>query len=312
MGAAKAAVAAGKQGKFYEMHDKLFANQADLSDQKYEEWAKELGLNVDKFKSDVNSAAVADEIKKDMEEGSRVGANGTPTFFVDGRKIEGAQPFPQFQQLIDQDIKRADDLIKGGTKLADVYEKLLSMPPPAAPAAPEPARVALSVDGAPLKGGKSAPVVIYEFSDFQCPFCGRAIEAVRQIEQSYGDKVAIYFKQFPLEFHDHAQLAAEAALAAHEQGKFWQMHDKMFANQTALERQNLESYAEQIGLDMNRFRAALDQGKFKAQVKKEHDQGTTAGISGTPSFVINGKLVVGAQPFDDFKKVIDEEMAKKK
>jgi protein-disulfide isomerase len=312
MGAAKAAIAAGRQGKFFEMHDKMFGNQALLGEGQYEAWAKELQLDLGRFKADLASAAVADEIKKDQDEGNRFGANGTPTFFVNGRKVEGAQPIEQFKSLIDQDIKRANELIKGGTRLPDVYEKLLSLAPPPPPPPPEPARVKLDPGNAPLKGSKSAAVQIYLFSDFQCPYCSKALEPLHAIEQNYGDKVAIYFKQFPLPFHDKAQLAAEASLAAHEQGKFWPMHDKLFGNQSALARQDLERYAQDLGLDLNKFRSALDSGKFKAQVKKDSDQGSTAGVSGTPSFVINGKLVVGAQPFEEFKKVIDAEMQPKR
>jgi protein-disulfide isomerase len=123
--------------------------------------------------------------------------------------------------------------------------------------------------------------------------------------------VAIVFKQFPLAFHNNAQGAAEAALAAKEQGKFWEMHDKMFENAQALDRAALEGYAKGLGLNVDKFKAALDSGKYKAQVQKETAEGSSAGVQGTPSFVINGRLVVGAQPFDEFKKLIDAELAKK-
>ncbi|MBI5549412.1 MAG: thioredoxin domain-containing protein, partial [Deltaproteobacteria bacterium] len=191
---------------------------------------------------------------------------------------------------------------KAGTKLPDVYEKITSMAPP---------KPTLAIGGSPVKGSKNAQVKVFEFSDFQCHFCTRALEPVKQIEQTYGNKVAIVFKQYPLPFHDKAGLAAEAALAAHEQGKFWQMHDKLFANQNALERQSLEKYAQELGLDMAKFRAALDSGKYKEQIKKDMEEGSAAGVSGTPSFVINGKLVVGAQPFEAFKKEIDEALQQK-
>ncbi|HEY3445740.1 MAG TPA: thioredoxin domain-containing protein [Myxococcales bacterium] len=309
MPAAKAAMAAHKQGKFFEMHDKLFDAAKDLSPQKYEQFAQELQLNMAKFKADMDSAEVADQIKKDSEYGNQVGANGTPTFFVNGRKIEGAQPFEEFKRTIDQEIKRADELIKSGTKLDQVYDKITSMAPPAPP---EPPRVELKAGNAPVKGPKNAPIQIYEFSDFQCPFCSRVNPTMKQVEETYGGKIAILWKNYPLPFHDKAGLAAEASLAAHEQGKFWQMHDKLFANQGALDRANLEQYAQELQLDMNKFKAALDSGKYKEQVKKDTEQGSSAGVSGTPSFVINGKLLVGAQPFEEFKKIIDAELANKK
>jgi protein-disulfide isomerase len=116
----------------------------------------------------------------------------------------------------------------------------------------------------------------------------------------------------PLPFHNHAQLAAEAALAANEQGKFWEMHDKLFGNQQALERGDLEKYAQEIGLDMNKFKSALDSGKFKAHIDRDKAEAAKAGASGTPTFLINGTKLVGAQPVDQFKKLIDEALAKKK
>ena len=122
----------------------------------------------------------------------------------------------------------------------------------------------------------------------------------------------IAFKNQPLPFHNHAQLAAEAAMAANDQGKFWQMHDKLFANQQKLERTDLESYAQEIGLDMAKFRGALDSGKFKERIQKDSAEGTAAGASGTPTFFINGYRLVGAVPIDSFKKLIDQELAKKK
>ncbi len=125
----------------------------------------------------------------------------------------------------------------------------------------------------------------------------------------YGSKVAVAFKQFPLPFHDKADLAAQAALAAHEQGKFWEMHDKLFANQGSLERPALEGYAKELGLDLQKFNAALDSGKFKEQIAKDKEQASKVGVTGTPSFVVNGTLVVGAQPFEEFKKTIDEALS---
>lgn len=309
MPAAKAAMAAAKQGKFFEMHDKLFANQNDLSPAKIEGYAQELKLNMAKLKADMESSEIADQIRKDSEYGTKVGANGTPTFFVNGRIFVGAKPFAELKSVIDQEIARADELMKSGVKLADIYDTITSTAPPPAPEKPH---VALQAGNAPVIGSREAPVQVFVFSDFQCPFCSRAVGTVKQIEQTYGKKVAVYFKQYPLPFHDKAGLAAEAALAAHEQGKFWLMHDKLFENQSALDRPDLERYARELGLDMAKFKTALDSGKLKDQIKKDQEQGSSANVEGTPSFVVNGKLIVGAQPFDQFKTVIDEELSKVK
>ncbi len=149
------------------------------------------------------------------------------------------------------------------------------------------------------------------FSDFQCPFCSRAVPTVHQLEADYKGKLRIVFKQMPLPFHDHAHLAAEAALAANEQGKFWQYHDTLFANQQALDRPALEKYASDLGLDMAKFRAALDSGKFKDKVDAEAKEGAAVGATGTPTFFINGNKLVGAQPIDAFKAAIDKELKSK-
>jgi protein-disulfide isomerase len=298
--AAKAAMAAHRQGKFFEMHDKMFANSKELTDANFETWAKEIGLDLAKFKADLASPEIEKQVKQDSEEGMRVGANGTPTFFVNGRKVSGAQPFEAFKSIIEEELKSADELLGQGVKIEAVYTKLTEREPPKA-----------SPGNAPMKGGKNAKVQIIEYSDFECPFCGRVNPTIKQIMDTYGDKVAIYFKQNPLPFHKNAGPAAEAALAAHEQGKFWQMHDKLFENSKVLDRASLEKYAQELGLDMTKFKAALDSGKFKAQIQKDMAEAQAAGLSGTPSFLVNGRQIVGAQPFESFKAVIDEELNKK-
>jgi protein-disulfide isomerase len=122
--------------------------------------------------------------------------------------------------------------------------------------------------------------------------------------------VKVVFRHQPLPFHNNAKIAAEASMAAHDQGKFWQMHDKLFANQQALERASLEKYASELGLDMGKFKAALDSGKFTKRVEADSAAGAAVGANGTPTFFINGREFVGAQPFESFKNIIDEEVKK--
>jgi protein-disulfide isomerase len=161
----------------------------------------------------------------------------------------------------------------------------------------------------PFLGGKGAKLTILEYSDFQCPFCSRVVPTVQQIADTYGDQVKIVFRNFPLSFHQFAQKAAEASECANSQGKFWEMHDKMFANQNALTIENLKSYAGQIGLDQAKFDACLDNGDMKSVVDKEFQEGTASGVQGTPAFLIGGELMSGALPFDQFKTVIDKKLA---
>ncbi len=318
--AAIASMAAHNQGKFWEMHDKLFANARALTRPDLEKYGQELGLNMARFKKDMDDPKTKELVEKDSADGTAVGANGTPAFYINGRELSGAQPFPAFQAVIDEEIKKADALIKGGTPVADVYKKLMEQaaaaPPPAAAApaaAVEPAAkvdIAAATDS-PVKGPANAPVTIIEFSEFQCPFCSRVGPALKQVEDEYKGKVKIVFQHLPLPFHNNAQIAAEASMAAHEQGKFWVMHDKLFQNQQALDRPSLEKYAEELGLNLGKFKAALDSGKFKSKVEKDAKQAESVGATGTPTFFINGTRLVGAQPFDAFKKAIDDELQKK-
>ncbi len=315
MPAAKAAYAAHQQGKFWEFHDKAFANQRALTAENFETWAKELGLDMAKFKADMASPKIEEQIKKEQALYTSRGARGTPGFFINGRLVSGAQPFDNFKRVIDEEIKRADAELAKGTSKDQLYGKLIAgglTTPPAPAARPEaapakPVFVEVPKD-APTKGPADAKVTIVEFSEFECPFCSRVNPTVKQIEETYGKDVRIVFRHLPLPFHKNAVPAAEASMAAHAQGKFWEFHDKAFANQRALTRENFEKWGQEIGLDMKKFKADLDSGKYKARVEQDRAYAGTVGARGTPAFFINGKLVSGAQPFDNFKKVIDEEI----
>ncbi len=164
----------------------------------------------------------------------------------------------------------------------------------------------------PSKGPENAPVTIVEFSDFQCPFCGKARTTVDEVVKTYGDKVRLVFRHYPLPFHENAPKSAEAAACAQDQGKFWEMHDKLFSNQQALKVEDLKKYAADLGLDTARFNECLDSGKKKDLIEKDKAAGEKAGVSGTPAFFINGVALSGAVPADDFKTIIDSELKKKK
>ncbi|MBI5481998.1 MAG: thioredoxin domain-containing protein [Deltaproteobacteria bacterium] len=190
--------------------------------------------------------------------------------------------------------------------------------PPAAAQAPAPRAAPaeeprLRVPGdaaAPQRGPADALVTLVEFSDFQCPFCGRVQATLTELQQRYGRDLRIVWRNLPLSFHQDAQPAAEAAMAAHAAGRFWSMHDLLFQNQRALDRASLEQHATQLGLDLATFRDALDRRRYRAVVEADARLAAALGISGTPSFVINGRKLVGAQPVDAFVTVIDEEVAR--
>jgi len=166
--------------------------------------------------------------------------------------------------------------------------------------------------GRPEKGGGAkAPVTIIEFSDYQCPFCQRAEGVVDQVMHAYGNKVRLVFRDFPLPIHPQARPAAEAASCANAQGKFWEYHAKLFANQSALGEEQLKEYAKDVGLDPAKFEDCLTQKPFSAAIDKDLSEAAKLGINGTPAFFINGRLLSGAQPFEKFKEVIDEELRAK-
>jgi len=174
----------------------------------------------------------------------------------------------------------------------------------------EPPRSEVEAVG-PARGPEDAPVTIVEFSDFECPFCSRVLPTLEQVKANYGDKVRIVFRQFPLSIHPHAPKAAEASLCAQEQGKFWEMHDHMFANQKNLSVDELKAAAGTVGLDGEQFAQCLDSGKFADAVQSDLQAGVEAGVSGTPAMFINGQLVSGAVPYEQVAQVIDAELKRK-
>jgi protein-disulfide isomerase len=163
----------------------------------------------------------------------------------------------------------------------------------------------------PSKGPQDAPVTIVEFSDFQCPFCSRAKATADQVVANYAGKVRLVFRDYPLPFHEKAQKAAEAGKCAEEQQRFWEMHDWMFANQDKLEIADIKAAARELGVEGPRFDQCLDSGRMAIKVQLDGDAGKEAGVSGTPAFFINGRMLSGAQPLEKFREIIDDELARK-
>jgi len=310
----------GDEG-FWAMHEKLFANQKALTTENLEKFAKEIGLNMKKFKAAIENDKYAETIKEQQALSTKLGARGTPSFFINGRNLRGAQPLASFERVIDEELKKAKELVESGTPRSKVYAttiaKGLEAPKTAPKAAAPDANKVYDIPkpkNAPTKGAAKAKVVIQEYSDFQCPFCSRVNPTMAKVMDEYGDKVKVIWRNYPLPFHKDAHLAAQAALEVYEQKGnkgFWEYHDILFANQKALSRANLEKYAAQIGgINMKEFKAALDSGEHKAAVDADIQSISKAGARiGTPSFFINGKLVQGAQPYAAFKAAIDKELA---
>ena len=171
-------------------------------------------------------------------------------------------------------------------------------------------RAEVATEGAPFKGAAAAPVTIAEFQDFPCPFCKRVQPTLAEILSRYGEKVKLVHRDYPIDqLHPQARKLREAARCANEQGKFWTFHDALYAKAPAKQDQ-VKTYAQEVGLDVPALDQCLASGKDQGVVQKDIDEGTRAGVTGTPTFFINGRMVSGAQPLESFARVIEDELAR--
>lgn len=308
--AAEAALAAHAQGKFLPMHRKLIESSASLSRERILAIAAEIGLDVPRFTQAIDAKASSDTIARETQEVVGLGATGTPATFINGRFVSGAKPFEFFKTIIDEEIGWA----KAGNR--PTFTKGTNVRQASASAAtrkgPDPAKLYdLPAGASPSRGPADAPVTILHYTDFQCPVCKRVAPTLDQLADAYPKSVRIVYKMHPLKIHKQATVAAEAALAAHAQGKFLAMHDKLFERQTSLSRETILAAAGEIGLDVARFTRDLDTHAFLAVIEQETKEVVAIGSTATPTSFVNGRFVLGAQPLDAFKKMVDEELAKK-
>jgi protein-disulfide isomerase len=311
--AAEASLAAAAQGKFRPMHGRLFALRGRVTRAEAELVARQLGLDMIKFRADLDAGTYRGEVRADAAAAEKLGVSGTPTFFINGRPVHGNQPLKVFVDTVDEELARAHRA--SADKPGDLYEALVAggranADTPNAEHEPgelDPAqayRIGLGLPGHQL-GPDDALVTIVELSDFQCPYCQKQIAALQQVRQKYGNQVRIVYRHFPLSGHRDAQLAAEASVAAAEQGKFWPFHDQIWKNFGKLSRADLEAYAKAAGLDLAKFRAALDERRYYDAVAAETAAAEALGVSGTPTLFINGQPLVGSRDADSLARAID-------
>jgi predicted DsbA family dithiol-disulfide isomerase len=174
----------------------------------------------------------------------------------------------------------------------------------------EPPRRAVASAGHPTRGQEHSPIELIEFSDFECPFCLRAHATVEQVLSAYGDRVRFVYRQFPLPIHPHAVAAAEASECANEQGQFWPYYGRLFADPAKLEDGDLKADAVALGLDVAQFNGCVDSRHYRDAVERDIKEGAAVGVTSTPTFFINGRQLTGAQSFEVFKRVIDEELSR--
>ncbi|MDI1481770.1 thioredoxin domain-containing protein [Polyangium sp. y55x31] len=292
---------------FWKAHDLIFAANGKLGPEDLEGIAKNLGLDLKKASDAIEKKKYKDRIDQDLNLADDVQANGTPHFFINGRRLVGAQPIDKFKALIDEEITKAEALVKKGTPAAKLYDTIIKdgkTPPP-----PEKVKAipAFTKDN-PTKGPANAKVTVQIFSDFECPFCKRVEPTLAELDAAYPGKLRFVWRNKPLPFHKNAMPAALAAMEAYKQkgnDAFWKMHDAFFQDQTQLDRASIERTATALGLDVQKVLAAIDGQTYKALIDADIKAGEDVGITGTPAFVINGYLVSGAQPLGKFKKVVD-------
>lgn len=218
---------------------------------------------------------------------------------------------------LNDDLKKRFEMFLLETKKRDAIESWLNSQLAKSPVEvyiqkPQRPVANVVVGDAPTVGGKNAKVTIVEFSDFQCPYCSKAVEIIAEIKKKYGNDVQVAFKNFPLPFHTDAPKAAQAGLCAQAQGGdyFWKIHDAMFAQQDKLKVDDLKALAKKIGLNSKKFDECLDTDVMAAKVQETMKEGEAVGVKSTPTFFVNGQLVSGAQPIEVFSEIIDEELAK--
>lgn len=299
----------GGNDAFWDAHEKLFVSSPKLEDDDLENIAQSLNIPWAPV-----AAAIRKNQSKKIDESialaQDVEAHGTPHFFLNGVRLSGAQPFEKFEELFQRRREAAVALVASGVPRASVYAKTIEAGRTAP--APELARAEAPAPDktTPARGAAGAPVVITVWSDFQCPFCKRVLDTVAKVEKEFAGRVKLVFRHNPLPFHKDAPLAAEAAQEAFAQrgaAGFWRYHDALFAEQSkpdGLARSNLEAIAKRQGLSLGRFRQALDARTWQAKVESDMTAAKQAGVTGTPSFVINGYVLSGAQPVGAFRKLV--------
>jgi protein-disulfide isomerase len=302
---AQYAECAGAQGQFWPMHDWLFENQANWkgSGQLEElllEQATTLGLDAQQITTCLGSDATQQAIAADYAETQQYGFQGTPSFVINGRLLPGFLPLETFKLVIDAALAEAQ-----------------SQPLPAG-VEPQPTPDIMFEDESyAVQGAADAPVTIYEFSDYQCPFCLRFFEETKPLlDENYIEtgQVRFVYKDFPLDsIHPQARSAARAAECAGEQGSYWPMHDRLFGARGQWADQldavvMYQRFATDLALDTNAFSQCLDSERFADEIQSDLEEGLRAGVQGTPTFFINGKVLVGAQPYDAFVAILEGEL----
>ena len=323
--AAYAAWAAHQQGEFWEFHERLFEDKASI--EHIPEWIKDLGLDAKQFATDLESSEARQAVDQDMLSGSKIGVTGTPAFYVNGHLYRGKRDQVGWRKIIDAELAYAKDVVDEGVAQADLYAHLMEDALERQVGAPDRTRPArkrrpgepddtsvykVPLTGRPIKGPDTALVTIVEFADYHCPYCSKVKVDIERVLAEHPDQVRFAYVQRPLpSLHPQAADASKAALAALQQGKFWEMHDILFLRRLKTMDQFLEAAAE-IGLDLEQFKADFDGEAVAAQLADDNKLAQKYGINGTPAFFVNGRYVSGAQGYAVFEALVAEHIEEAK
>lgn len=288
---------------------KAFANQASLTDENREKWMAELG--VDEVTADLRRRA-KERVLADIELGKKLGVTGTPDSFVDGKEVAGAQAESAFTTVIDAHLEAAAELSVAPDKVYEkLCEKFFTAKKVAGAVADDETIYKVGLVGAPLDGPKDALVTVVTFGDYQCPFCKRLDDVLVLLRKDYPTKVRLAFRHEPLAFHKRAQPVAHFAIEAFVQKgapKFFEVHRALFASQAHLDDPDLEAIAKANGLDVPKAMAAVATSKWATELGRDHSMATLLSVTGTPCSFVNGRKVVGAQPYAKMKSVVEERL----
>jgi protein-disulfide isomerase len=294
--AALAAAAAQEQGKFWEYADKLWEAKFALSRDKLEALAGELGLNLPRFKKALDSEKTRAQVLSDSLVAYEVGAHSFPNLMANGVRLPKPKTWPTLKALIDGELTKAKAKIASGMSAKLLYQEIIKE----GKEFPQigPSEGAIDTAGAAALGKAGGKIQVVVFEDFECPFCAKASPNLKAFAARYPNDVQLVFKHNPLtSIHQNAQLASEAAAEAQAQGKFWEYHDQLFGHQDALSRADLDRYAQAVGLDLAKFKAALDQGTHRAQLDNDVREAQRLNVTGTPVVFMNGRRYQGPRGF---------------
>ncbi|MBA2662051.1 MAG: thioredoxin domain-containing protein [Bradymonadaceae bacterium] len=318
---ALAALSAGEQGRFWEFVDAVYSStDGALDEQDYVRHAKALKLDLERFRDAFGQDEHVLAIRRDVELAVTLGVQGTPTFFVNGIRVEGAVPTEDLGALIEAQLALATRMTDAGVAPDEVYWRLVDMQynPVAideALATPDPEEAErrvefVPVDDAPVRGADAseALVTIVEFSDFECGYCAGATETLDRVILTYAGSIRLAYRHLPLPMHPRAGHAAAASVVAAQDGLFWPMHDQLFEHQDDLSDDALKQFAASIGLNSETLLARMREPEVTATIQADVALANALGIQGTPTFFVNGIMIVGAPSFEEFAALIEEQI----